>query len=136
MNRIKTFFTFIGVYLIAVIVVKLLVFFSNKVMDSTSDFLYLPTSGSAIGFFGLLIASSKAIKVSDNPERTTKIIWITYLILFSIVTLYGLFQIGIGIYLGLPLFDLEAIDPHWLYTLPLGIGGLVAVYQIKKGVVW
>ena len=127
---------FIGVYVLAVIGIQLLVFFSNKVMDSIPDVLYAPTSGAAVGYMALMIASSKAIGVSDNHERTTRIIWIIHLILSSIIILYGLFQLVIGIVMGLEIFNLDAAFPHWLYILPLGLGGLIAAFQVKRGGVW
>lgn len=43
MRGLKTFFTFFGVYILAVLGVRLLTFISNKVFDSLPDAIYLPT---------------------------------------------------------------------------------------------
>ena len=138
MNRLKTFFFYIGTLMITNLLVKIFIFMSNKIFDSIPDLLFVPTRGAALGYIGYLMAAEVALKTSNNYEGTRKIIYIWMMIIGSLCTIFGTIQLFIGIYLGVPLFEFNEqitmlLTPnHWLHNLPLGITALILAFQFKK----
>jgi hypothetical protein len=138
MNRLKTFFFYLGTILIANFLVTILVFISNNVFDSLPDVFFVPTKGAALGYIPFMIAAKVALETTNNYEGTRKILYIWKLFLASVFTFLGTGQLILGIYFGMPLFEfseditLFTLANHWLHYLPLGISGLIAGFQIKN----
>jgi hypothetical protein len=138
MNRIKTFFIFVGVIMISTLIIRVLTFLSNKIFDNISDILYLPTLGAALGYLPIIIATKQALNVSNNYDKTRKIIWIWKLCLSIIIILLGIDLFFERLLSENSMFKLDekinflSYPDHWLFYIPLGIFGLVAAFEIKQ----
>lgn len=136
MNRLKTFCYFIGVFLLSAIIVRIIVFISNKIFDNISDYLYVPFLGVVLGCLPLIIATDKALKVTNNEKRTLLTIIITFSILCFVFLILAAFNIWGRISLDIPLFNFidEANNlNHWLYYLPYSISTILTLrYLIKN----
>lgn len=137
MNRLKTFFYFIGTYLLTVIGVRVAFYVSNYLMDSIPDLLYVSILGAVIGYVPLYMATEVAFNTTNNEVRTRKIIWIFYIIVSISWIFIGLADIIISVNEGIPLFQFYeeiavfSAPNHWIYELALGISMLFIVFQIK-----
>lgn len=138
MNRIKTFFYFIGIYVLANVIIRILTYSSNKFFDDLPNLLFVPTIGLAVGYGPLIMASITALRFTDREDRTRKIIWVSFAILSGLWILTGLLDFILSLSLGKPLFQFHeeigmfSAPDHWIYQLSLGIGMLYAVFQLKN----
>jgi hypothetical protein len=138
MNRLKTLFYFLGVFILTHLGIRILVFFSNRIMDDIPDVIYVPTLGAGLGGFSVYLASRAALRITNNYERTRKILWIVLLVPYAMISILGVTQIGFMIYYGHPLFEFfenvsfSSNPNHWLYNLPYGLSGLYAINLIRK----
>ena len=138
MNKLKTFFYYLGAIIISNIGIAILVFSSNKIFENLPDVFFVPTKAIALGYLPFVIAASVALNTTKNYDRTLKILWRWKLTIASLYCFFGLFQLIFGFYYGLPLFEFNeevsvfSQPNHWLYNIPIGLSGLFAGYQIKK----
>ena len=138
MNKFKTFSYYLGVIIISNICVTLLVFISNKIFDNIPNILFVPTKAATLGYIPFILAASVALGKTNNYERTRKILYRWKLTIASLFCLFGLFQLIVGIYLGVPLFEFNgevsvfSQPNHWLHFIPIGLSGLVAGIKLKK----
>lgn len=138
MNRIKTLLYYIVTIIICNITVTIIVYTSNKIFDNLPDVLFVPTKAAALGYLPFIIAASVALETTNNYEGTRKVLFRWKLIFSSIVTIYGLIQLIVGIYYEIPILDINdevtfySQPNHWLHNLPLGVLGIVAGVKIKK----
>ena len=138
MNRAKTFFFYLGTIMLLNIVVSFFVFISNKFIGNLPDILFILIKGAALGYIPFILASIVALQTTSNYEGTSKILWRWKLTFASVYATYGIFQLIVSIYLGMPLFQINEeinmflIPDHWLYSIPVGTTGLIAGFQVKK----
>tara|TARA_B110000305_G_C18759582_1_gene324741 strand:+ start:8 stop:442 length:435 start_codon:yes stop_codon:yes gene_type:complete len=138
MNKLKTFFYYLGTIILCNLGVALLVYSSNKIFDNLSDVFFVPTKAAALGYIPFILAAGIALKTTNNYEGTKKILWRWKLTIASLYSAFGIFQLIFGIYLGVPIFEFNeeitfsAIPNHWLYNVPWGILGIIAGIQVKR----
>jgi len=138
MNKLKTFFYYLGTIILCNLGVALLVYSSNKIFDNLSDVFFVPTKAAALGYIPFILAAGIALKTTNNYEGTKKILWRWKLTIASLFLAFGIFQLIFGIYLGVPIFEFNeeitfsAIPNHWLYNVPWGILGIIASIQVKR----
>lgn len=138
LNQFKTFSYYLGVNLIIRICILILIFIPNKIFDDLPDVLFVPIRAAALGYIPFILAASVALGITNNYERTRKILWRWRLTTASLICLFGLFQLIIFIYVGQPIFEFQeevgvlSQPNHWLHHLPLGLSGLVAGIKVKK----
>ena len=140
MNRIKTFFFYIGTLILCNIGIAFFLYLSNKIFDNLSDVFFVPTKAALMGYVPFYISAAVALNTTNKFERTLKILWRWKFLIAIIYTIYGLLQLVVGLYYNFPLFEFTeeikifSIPDHWLYSLPMGITGLIAAFHIKNGI--
>jgi len=137
MNRLKTFFSYLGI----IILVNLLIntFGSINNYDFFPDVVYVPIMALMIGFMPFTGAAYAALKTTNNIEGTRKILWRWKMFIAISYSLFGIVQFFLGLYLGVPMFEftdeIGYFTPppnHWLHNLPVGLIGIYAALRIKN----
>ena len=138
MNRLKTFLFYIGVIVLSTLFIRVFAFLSNKVFDNLRDVYYAPILGAALGYIPIMMAAKVTLGVTNNYEKTRKIIWVWKLSLAFVIILLGIDLFFERLYSDYPLFKLDekisflSSPEHWLFYVPLGVSGIIAALKIKK----
>ena len=137
MNRIKTFFYYLGFIILGNLLIKTIGSINNY--DFFPDVIYVPIMALMYGYLPFTIAAKIALDTTNNKDSTRKILWRWKMFIAISYSLFGLTQFFFGLYLGVPMF--EFIDEigyftpppnHWLHNLPVGLIGIYAALRIKN----
>jgi hypothetical protein len=138
MNRLKTFLFYCGVIVLSTLCVRVLIFISNKVFDNLRDVFYVPILGAILGYLPIILAAKVALGVTNNYEKTRKIIWVWKLSLSIVSILLGIDLFFERLQSENSMFKLDekvsllSYPEHWIFYLPLGVSGVIAALKIKK----
>jgi hypothetical protein len=138
MNRLKTFLFYVGVIILSTLCVRVLIFISNKVFANLGDVFYVPILGATLGYLPIIFAAKVALGVTNNYEKTRKIIWVWKLSLSIVLILLGIDLFFERLQSDYSMFKLDekasflSYPEHWIFYLPLGVSGVIAALKIKK----
>ncbi len=137
-NRLKTFLFYIGIIALTTLGIRTLAFLSNKVFDNLRDIFYVPFLGALLGYVPVIFAADVALGVTNNYEKTRKIIWVWKLSLSIVVILLGILHFFERLFSDYSMFKFDekmgilSYPQHWLFYIPLGVLGIKAALNIKK----